>query len=139
MKIKVRISVLDAETEIEIKKEGDSFKLIVLASASPYHKEKGTAWHGAIADGQAVKEIDSLITGAYRNPSKTEQITILDGISIHVNYQNETETLDFKFKDYNLDSNEDQLLKKLFKLCNQTCGDEKLRKNLLLFESFGKK
>lgn len=139
MKIKVKISALDAETEIEIKKDADSFRLIVIASVSPYHKEKGTAWHGVIGDEQALKEIVSLITDACRHPSKTEQITILDGISIHVNYQNETETLDFKFKDYNLDSNEDRLLKKLFELCNQTCGDEKLRKNLLIFEDFEKK
>ncbi|MCE3228790.1 MAG: vinculin [Bacteroidetes bacterium] len=123
MTLKVKIEALDYEAEIEIKKDGDLYRLIVIKSKSAYYKHNGKAWHGQTAADAQIKEITGLVEECYVAPTKTKMICILDCTVVTFLYDNDKTKINYSIKDFEEGAKQDMLMAKLYELCNKLTGE----------------
>jgi hypothetical protein len=132
--IKIEIHILEGQLDIEVKKEGNEYNLLVLLSKSAYYKENGRAWNGRTANSAKVEEIAHLIKECYKKPSVPGRITILDGMQVNANLKEEGSEIDFSIlNNFDEGTNEFQFMQKAFDLINEEIPDEALKKYSRVF------
>jgi hypothetical protein len=132
--IKVQLEILDGELDIEIKKEGDRYYLLVILSKSDYFKDKGRAWSGNTVNESNVREIAQLIKECYENPSILRSLTISDGMAATISLKEERSEMRFIILNkFDEGTNESQLLQTLFDFTNDSIQDAVLKNYTRLF------
>ena len=132
--IKIEIQILEGQLDIEIKKAGDQYHLLVILSKSAYYKENGRAWNGKTTNQEAVHEIARLIKGSYKNPSVPERITIADGMQVNVDLNEEGEEIHFFIlNNFDEGTNEFRFMQKIVVLINELIPDDALKKYSRVF------
>ena len=132
--IKLEIHILDGQLDIEIKKAGDQYHLLVLLSKSAYYREKGRAWNGSTTNHAAVQEIARLIRVCYEKPSVPKRITILDGMQVNIHLEEENSEIQFYIRNnFDKGTNESQFMQNTFDLINEVIPDEALKKYSRVF------
>lgn len=132
--IKIEVHILDGQLDIEIKKEGDHYNLLVILSKSAYYKENGRAWSGRAINNSEVEEIIRLIKECHKKPSIPKQITILDGMQVNINLKEEGAEIRFFIRNnFDEGTNEFQFMQKSFDLINEMIPDEALKKYSQVF------
>ena len=122
--IKIEIHSLAGQLDIEIKRNENSYFLLVILSTSLYFKEKGKAWNGKIMRTEKLFEIISLIKECYRKPSVPTKITILDGTLRKINLKDEGSQIALHLIDIDENTNESELLQNIKKLVNEVTGND---------------
>lgn len=122
--IKIEIHSLAGQLDIEIKRNENSYFLLVILSTSRYFKEKGKVWNGKIMRTEKLFEIISLIKECYRNPSVPTKITILDGTLRKINLNDEGSQIALHLIDIDENTNESELLQNIKKLVNEVTGND---------------
>jgi len=123
MILKVHIHTLDYELEIELKKYQDLYRLLIISSKSAFNKDPGTAWHGESANQDLVEAISDLAIQCYHSPHKPTRITILDGMLLTIQYQDEETTFSLSIKEFEEGSHEVLFLQFLLAYCKQLLHD----------------
>lgn len=132
--IKIEVHILDGQLDIEIKKEGNGYNVLVIVSQSAYHKENGRAWNGRTADSAKVQEITSLIKECYQKPSVPKRIVILDGMQVNIRLKEDGSEIDFFIRNnFDEESNEFQFMQNTFDLINDLIPDEALKRYSQVF------
>lgn len=121
--IKIEIHILDGSLDIEIKKNGDDYFLVVILSKSHYLKENGRAWNGKTKKEENVNEIIHLIRNCYRETSKPKRITINDGMHIKINLNEGGSEVKFTIENSDKEMTAFQLMKKVFEFINELSQD----------------
>ncbi len=122
--IKIEIHSLAGQLDIEIKRNENSYFLLVILSTSRYFKEKGKVWNGKIMRTEKLFEIISLIKECYRKPSVPTKITILDGTLRKINLNDEGSQIALHLIDIDENTNESELLQNIKKLVNEVTGND---------------
>jgi len=132
--IKINITSLAGELDIEIKQTDHQYNLIVMMSKSDYFQEAGKAWHAKIDDDQTITKIVSLIKACHTNPSLPKGITICDGTFRKISLE-DTVPIHFVLKDsYHEKTNESELLKSIFTYVCNSMQDPVLEKYIHAFD-----
>ncbi|MGV3612110.1 MAG: hypothetical protein ACO1N0_14220 [Fluviicola sp.] len=127
--IKLEIHILDGQLDIEIKKEGDGYNLLVILSKTVYYKEKGRAWNGRTTNDETVEEIARLIKECYEKPSVPKYITIADGMQVNINLKEEKSEIQFSIlNNFDEGTNEFQFMQNTFDLINEIIPDDALKR-----------
>jgi hypothetical protein len=134
--IKINITILNGELDIEFKKNADAYFVIVIMSKSAYFKENGKIWHGKTTDETQIQELINLIKAAHQNPSIPQQITINDGLIAKINLKEENSAIQLQLTNIELGNIECELIQKIFAFINDLAQDETLRKYTKAFEIF---
>ena len=121
--IKIRLSALDFECEIEVKKNAEDYILLVIMSKSDYYKNSGNAWHGQIKDEGEITAIEVLLESCYKYPSVTKWVTINDGMTAYLDCQVNGVEIKFQIKDFRENNKEAELMKRIFVLSNNLIKD----------------
>jgi hypothetical protein len=125
--IKIHIETLDGESEWEIKPNGSHYDLLILKSASEFHRDPGKAWHAPTEDAAAIHEIEALIEACFLAPSKTKWITILDGIRVTIRYTSAAGgAIKFTIRDFEDENQEVILMQRIFGLASRAIKDAEL-------------
>jgi|GEM_PF-6080183 hypothetical protein len=124
MILKVQIHTLDHELEIELKQYGHLYRLLIIASKNKFHETPGKVWHGESGHRELVDAISRLAIQCYRFPHRPEQIAILDGMLVNIQYQNEETTFKLSIKEFETGSNEVLLMRSLLAFCKQLLHDD---------------
>ncbi|HCN47712.1 MAG TPA: hypothetical protein DIT10_01200 [Chryseobacterium sp.] len=122
--IKIEIHSLAGQLDIEIKRNENSYFLLVILSTSRYFKEKGKVWNGKIMRTETLFEIISLIKECYRKPSVPTKITILDGTLRKINLNDEGSQIALHLIDIDENTIESELLQNIKKLVNEVTGND---------------
>lgn len=132
--IKMEVHILEGQLDIEIKKEGDHYNILVILSKSAYHKENGRAWNGVTINNTEVEEMIHLIKECYKKPSIPKRITILDGMQVNITLKEEGSEIHFFIRNnFDEGTNEFQFMQKSFDLINEMIPDEALKKYSQVF------
>jgi hypothetical protein len=123
MTLKVKIESLDRDVEIEIKKDEDLYRLIVIRSKSNYDRHNGKAFKGQTSDPKDIKPITDLVEECYTAPTKTKMICILDCTVVTFHYKADNIEIKYFIKDFEEGAKQDLLMKKLYDLCNKLCAE----------------
>jgi len=135
--IKIEIHTLEGILDIEIKKNGDYYFLIVILSKSDYFKENGRAWNGKTKNEEKVWEITNLIKECYKNPSIPKWITINDGRLVMIGLKEDKSEINLIIKDsFEKGQIEIQLMEKMFDFVNEIIQDTFLKKCTLVFGNY---
>lgn len=135
--IKIEIHTLEGTLDIEIKKNGDQYFLVVILSKSAYFKENGRAWNGKTMNEEKVWEITNLIMECYKNPSIPKWITINDGRLVKINLKEDKLEINLTIKDsFEEGQIEIQLMEKIFDFINEIIQDTFLKKYTLVFGNY---
>lgn len=119
MMLKVQIQTLGRALDIELKKHGDLYRLLVIGSRSAYTKDPGTVWHGESGNGELVEAIGRLALQCHHSPHSPTRITILDGMLVSLHYRHEETEFKLSLKEFEEGSNETLLLRSLLAYCKQ--------------------
>ena len=132
--IKIEVHILEGQLDIEIKKAGDQYNLLVILSKSAYYKENGRAWNGRTTNSAKVEEIAHLIKECYKKPSVPKRITILDGMQVNIYLKEEGSEIQFYIRNnFDEGSNEFQFMENSFDLINEVIPDEALKRYSAVF------
>jgi len=135
--IKIEIQTLEGTLDIEIKKNGNQYFLLVILSKSDYFRESGRAWNGKTLNEEKVREITNLITECSKKPSIPKWITINDGRLVKINLKEDKSEISLTIKDrYEEGQIEIQLMKKIFDFINEIIQDAFLKKYTLVFGNY---
>lgn len=135
--IKIEIHVLKGTLDIEIKKNGDQYFLLVILSKSDYFKEKGRSWNGKTMNEEKVCEIKKLIIECYKNPTIPKWVTINDGRLVRIILKEDMSEINLTIKDsFEEGQIEFQLMEKIFAFINEISQDEFLKKCTLVFGNY---
>ncbi len=127
--VKIEVHILEGQLDIEVKKEGSEYNLLVLLSKSAYYKENGRAWNGTTTNSAKVEEIVHLIKECYQKPSVPKRITILDGMQVNIHLKEEGSEIDFFIRNnFDEGTNEFQFMQNSFDLIHEVIPDEALKK-----------
>lgn len=128
--IKIQIQS-QIECEIEIKKDQDLYRLIVIKSAS--ENDNGKAWHGKTHDNSKISSIERLIVQCHAQPSSPILVRILDGTIIMIKLDGQkTLTIKDIFEE---NSCEVILLNSIFDFCNSLIKDSNFEHHTKLWPS----
>ncbi|WP_312298591.1 hypothetical protein [Chryseobacterium sp.] len=122
--IKIEIHTLAGQLDIEIKKNENSYFLLVILSASQYLKENGKVWSGKIMRTEKLFEIINLIKECYRKPSVPTKITILDGTVRKINLNDDESQIALHLTDIDENTNEFRLLQNIKELVNEVTDND---------------
>lgn len=131
--IKVEIHILDGLLDIEIKKSGDEYFLVIILSKSQYFNENGRAWNGKTKKEEKIKEIIHLIRKCYMKSPKPKMITINDGTIIKINLNEGGSEVKFIIENLDEEMTEFQLMKKVFEFSNELVQDSDLLRYTKIF------
>ena len=132
--IKIEVQILDGQLDIEIKKDGGGYNLLVILSKTAYYKEKGRAWNGRTTNDETVEEIARLIKECYKKPSVPKYITILDGIQVNINLKEKGDEIQLSIlNNFDEGSNEHQFMQNTFDLINEIIPDDDLKRYSAVF------
>ena len=131
--IKITIQIPDGELDIEIKKNGSEFFLIIILSKSAYFKENGRFWNAKTSDEAKVLEIANAIKGSHSKPSMPKRITINDGKIIRINLKENGSEMNLVIKEIEESTIEFQLMQKISGFVNDLIPDAALEKYTALF------
>lgn len=127
--IKLEIHILNGQLDIEIKKEGDGYNLLVILSKTVYYKEKGRAWNGRTTNDETVEEIARLIKECYEKPSVPKRLVILDGMQVNVTFKEKGTEVRFSIlNNFDKGTNEFQFMQNTFDLINEIIPDDALKR-----------
>lgn len=120
--LKVHIHTLEGQAEIELKKDRDLYRLLIITSKHAH--DPGRVWHGECHDESAVQQIGLLISSCVDFPHQPSHIIILDGMEVNMRYRHDGTELSLKLNHFEEGSNEALLLQRVLALCRQTVQDE---------------
>lgn len=123
IKIKIEIHTLAGQLDIEIKRNENSYFLLVILSTSQYFKENGKVWSGKIIRTEKLFEIINLIKECYRKPSVATKKTILDGTLRKISFRDEESQIALRLIDIDENTNEYELLQSIKELINDVTGN----------------
>jgi hypothetical protein len=136
MILKVQIHTLDNEVEIELKKDQDVYRLLIIKSRNEFHKDPGAVWHGESSNEELIESICNLVTACYRAPHRPIRITILDGMLMSIHYRRGETELRLSIKEFEGDTNELLLLQTLLIFCKQVVQDETFDRYAATLDSY---
>ena len=131
--IKIAIQNTEGELDIEIKKNGDEFFLIIILSNSAYFEENGRVWNAKTSNEAKVLEIADAIKASYAKPSAPKRSTINDGRIIKINLKENGSEMNLLIKDLEENTIEFQLMQKISGFVNELVQDAALTKYTAAF------
>lgn len=131
--IKVEIHILDGLLDIEVKKSGDEYFLVIILSKSQYFNENGRAWNGKTEKEEKIKEIIHLIKKCHMKSSKPKMIAINDGTIIKINLNEGGSEVKFIIENLDEEMTEFQLMKEVFEFINDIVKDADLLRYTKIF------
>lgn len=136
MTLKVQIRTSGLELEIELKKQEDLYRLLVIKSKSDYGKDPGMVWHGESRDETLVKNLSRQALHCYQDPHQPTRITILDGMLVNLHYRDEETEFKLSLKEFEEGSPEAGLLRALLACCKQLIHDDAFDRCAAVVESY---
>lgn len=121
--IKIEIHTLAGQLDIEIKRNENSYALLVILSRSQFFQENGRAWNGKIMRTEKLSDIIGLIKACNKNPYAPTKITINDGRLIQINLNNDEASIGLRLTDIDENTNESELIRKIKELTNEVTGN----------------
>ncbi|MDR2237851.1 MAG: hypothetical protein LBE92_17140 [Chryseobacterium sp.] len=117
--IKIEIHTLAGQLDIEIKRNENSYDLLVILSRSQYFHENGRVWNGKIIQTEKLSDIAGLIKACNKNPSVHTKKTINDGRLIQINLNNDEALIGLRLTDIDENTHESELIRKIKELTNE--------------------
>jgi hypothetical protein len=123
LKLKVQIETLDEAWDIELKQDGNVYRLLMIRSKFHYRTDDPKVWHGQTELRAPILAIEQQLRLAHRHPHSPKPITILDGIQVNMHLQSGGAEIRLLIRDFEENTNEIQFMRKLLGLCNQSVDD----------------